>query len=92
MEYASKYDFLIAADEEYQLLYWGSAPPPPMSALDDPTYAQTHQYIFTYLRNPRVLSMGSFSKILGPGLRVGWIETRGKLLDRVINCGLVSLL
>ena len=54
-----KYDFLIVADEVYQMLSYTSSPPLPM------TYFDT---------SARVLSLGSFSKILAPGLRLGWID------------------
>ena len=55
---AEKYGFLIVADEAYQLLGYEVAPPPPMACS----------------ASSKVISLGSFSKILGPGLRLGWLQ------------------
>jgi DNA-binding transcriptional MocR family regulator len=69
---AEKYGFLVIADEVYQMLAYTSAPPPPM------TYFDT---------SARVLSLGSFSKILAPGLRLGWMQAKPSLLEPFIVCG-----
>lgn len=75
VELSEQYDFLIVADEVYQLLAHNSAPPPPLISFD---------------RLGTVLSLGSFSKILAPGLRLGWLQGRPALLDRFINSGLLD--
>ncbi|OEU62612.1 MAG: aminotransferase [Desulfobacterales bacterium PC51MH44] len=67
-----KHDFLIVADEVYQMLAYTSTPPLPM------TYFDTSE---------RVLSLGSFSKILAPGLRLGWMQAKPSLLEPFIVCG-----
>ena len=69
---SEKYDFFIVADEVYQMLAYTSAPPAPM------TYYDT---------SARVLSLGSFSKILAPGLRLGWMQAKPSLLETFIVCG-----
>jgi DNA-binding transcriptional MocR family regulator len=69
---AEKYDFLIIADEVYQMLAYTAIPPPPL------TYFDT---------SARVLSLGSFSKILAPGLRLGWIQAKPSLLEPFIASG-----
>jgi len=69
---AEKYGFLIIADEAYQMLAYASAPPPPM------TYFDT---------SARILSLGSFSKILAPGLRLGWMQAKPSLLEPFIASG-----
>ena len=51
VELAVEHDFLIVADEVYQLLYFYDAPPPAYG---------------TMAASGRVLSLGSFSKILAP--------------------------
>ncbi|MCB0163160.1 MAG: PLP-dependent aminotransferase family protein [Anaerolineae bacterium] len=75
IELSEQHDFLIVADEVYQLLAFNSAPPPPLMSFD---------------RLGTVLSLGSFSKILAPGLRLGWLQGRPALLDRFINSGLLD--
>ena len=69
---SEKHDFFIVADEVYQMLAYTSTPPLPM------TYYDTSN---------RVFSLGSFSKILAPGLRLGWIHTRPSLLKPLVACG-----
>jgi len=58
IELAEKYELLIIADEAYQLLGYEVTPPPPMACS----------------ASSKVISLGSFSKILGPGLRLGWLQ------------------
>ncbi len=72
---AAEYDFLIIADEPYNLLHFGSAPPPCMMEYDR--------------GRARVLSLGSFSKLLGPGLRSGWIHGHPSLIETVSQHGVL---
>jgi len=58
-ELSRGYDFLIAADEVYQLLWYKQAPPAALG---------------TMAGQGNILSLGSFSKILAPGLRLGWMD------------------
>jgi len=62
---ANKYNFYIVADEVYQFIYFNE--PPPTSLLD-------------YDTQGKVISLGSFSKILAPGLRLGWIYSNPQLI------------
>lgn len=64
VDLAMKHDFLIVADEVYQLLYYYDAPPPAYG---------------TVTASEHVVSLGSFSKILAPGMRLGWIQTSPNL-------------
>lgn len=75
VELSEQHDFLIVADEVYQLLAFNATPPPPLISFD---------------RLGTVLSLGSFSKILAPGLRLGWLQGRPALLDRFVNSGLLD--
>lgn len=76
VELSRKYNFLIIADEVYHLLNFApGAPPSPLAGFVD---------------SDTVLSLGSFSKILAPGLRLGWIQTGPRLLKRIIGCGLLD--
>ncbi|MGZ4679746.1 MAG: aminotransferase-like domain-containing protein [Ilumatobacteraceae bacterium] len=68
-------EVLIVADEVYHLLRFAPGPmPPPMSA---------------YVDDGPVLSIGTFSKILAPGLRLGWIHGSIERLGALANCGLI---
>jgi DNA-binding transcriptional MocR family regulator len=71
---SEKHNFLIVADEVYQLLAYTATPPAPMISFDQ---AGT------------VLSLGSFSKILAPGLRLGWIQAGDEFLRRLAGSGLL---
>ncbi|HEX9706273.1 MAG TPA: PLP-dependent aminotransferase family protein [Steroidobacteraceae bacterium] len=64
--------FVIAADEVYQLLHHGTPPPASFGSLAE---------------RGNVLSLGSFSKILAPGLRLGWIQTNPELMQKMLAQG-----
>lgn len=70
-----EHDFVIAADEVYQMLYFADPPPPAIG---------------TYAEQGNVLSLGSFSKILAPGMRLGWIQTDARHMDRLLSSGVVN--
>jgi DNA-binding transcriptional MocR family regulator len=75
VELSAQHGFIIAADEVYQMLsYFGEAPPA----------------MGTMAGQGRVLSMGSFSKILAPGLRLGWIQTSAEAMDVMLDSGWVN--
>ena len=67
-----EHGFTIVADEVYQLLYHGAPPPPSFGTLG---------------AAGNVLSLGTFSKILAPGLRLGWIQTTPALMQRLLSSG-----
>lgn len=71
---SEKYNFYIIADEVYHLLAYTVTPPPPM---------------MTYDNSGTVLSLGSFSKILAPGLRLGWIQAKPTLFNKLTQSGLL---
>lgn len=77
VELAQRYQFLVAADEVYHLLHYGTPPPPPLMAFD---------------HSPQgcVISLGSFSKILAPGLRLGWVQAHPQLIRRFVQAGFVA--
>ena len=65
-ELCDKYDNLyIISDESYQFISWSDT-------IDFYPMADYH---------PKMISLGSFSKILAPALRVGWIYQNTKLLN-----------
>jgi len=70
---ADKYsNMLVFADEVYQLLFFEENNRPP------PPLKYYHE---------NFISLGSFSKILAPSLRLGWIHASNKILDKIINSG-----
>jgi 2-aminoadipate transaminase len=69
------YGFIIVADEVYQMLNYLEQAPRPLACWAD---------------QGKLLSIGSFSKILAPGLRLGWIQGTSDLLDGLIGCGLLD--
>ena len=75
-ELSRAHDFVIAADEVYQLLDYGAGPPPPAMG--------------SLVSEGNVLSMGSFSKIMAPGLRLGWIQGSPALMERILATGVVN--
>lgn len=72
---SQSHNFLIVADEVYQLLSYQGTPPAAFG---------------TMLVGDTVLSVGSFSKILAPGLRLGWIQTSKKLVGQMTKSGLLN--
>jgi DNA-binding transcriptional MocR family regulator len=75
VELSRKEDFLIVADEVYHLLTYRERVPPPLAA---------------FLSEGTVLSLGSFSKILAPGLRLGWVQASDRLLRPLAECGMLD--
>lgn len=65
LELAEAYDFLILEDDAYGELAFGE-PLPSLKALD---------------RRGRVIYLGSLSKVIAPGLRVGWAAGPAPLLQ-----------
>ncbi|MGB5749578.1 MAG: PLP-dependent aminotransferase family protein, partial [Desulfobacterales bacterium] len=76
VELSRRHNFLIIADEVYHLLNFAKEPPPPPMA--------------SFVDSDTIFSLGSFSKILAPGLRLGWIQTGPRLLEQIVDCGLLD--
>ena len=71
---SEQHGFYVVADEVYHLLAYTTVPPPPLASCD---------------ASGRIISLGSFSKILAPGLRLGWIQTAPDLIRRMSRSGLL---
>jgi 2-aminoadipate transaminase len=70
-----EHDFLVVADEVYHFLNYSLQPPKAFAA-----YSGVHN----------VISLGSFSKILAPGLRLGWMKAEASRIKRLVTCGLLD--
>ncbi len=65
IELAAHHGAVLLEDTAYNELYFGAEPLPNLNAL-----AQGHF----------VITVGTFSKVIGPGLRVGWLQARPELI------------
>ena len=75
VQLAKEHDFIIAADEVYHLLSYARKPPKSFAA---------------YIGIENVISLGSFSKTLAPGLRLGWLQAHPEKIKRFNSCGLLD--
>jgi 2-aminoadipate transaminase len=76
LELAVKYQVLVVEDDPYGDLYFGEAPPPSILALTQEVPGSREW----------VAHCGSMSKVLSPGLRVGWLVAQPDLLQRAVMC------
>ncbi len=70
---AAEFDFLVLEDSPYRDIRYTGESIPTLASLDT---------------EGRVIYLGSFSKILAPGLRLGWLAASEALIDRL---GLLKL-
>ena len=76
LEMAVKYQTLIVEDDPYGDLYFNSLPPPSLLALS--ATVPGSRELIAYC--------GSLSKVLSPGLRVGWMIGPAGLLANAVMC------
>jgi len=76
LEMAVRHDTLIVEDDPYGDLYFGEAPPPSLLALAASVPGA----------RDRLVHCGSLSKVLSPGLRVGWMVAPQELLAKATMC------
>lgn len=74
VELSQQHGFMIVADEVYHLLSYLGTPPCTMASR---------------LHSETVISIGSFSKILAPGLRLGWIQAAPSVVRTYEESGVV---
>jgi DNA-binding transcriptional MocR family regulator len=73
---AVKYHTIIVEDDPYGDLYFGEAPPPSLLAMT-PQVPGSRELL---------VHCGSLSKVLSPGLRVGWMIGPAELLAKATMC------
>ena len=76
LEMAVKHQTLIVEDDPYGDLYFGEAPPPSLLALTDSVPGSREL----------LAHCGSLSKVLSPGLRIGWMIAPPALLANAVMC------
>ncbi|MCX7260788.1 MAG: PLP-dependent aminotransferase family protein [Burkholderiales bacterium] len=76
LQLAVQYKTIVIEDDPYGDLYFGEAPPPSMLALSDQVPGSRDWLVHC----------GSLSKVLSPGLRVGWMVAPPDLLARATMC------
>jgi DNA-binding transcriptional MocR family regulator len=67
---AQRYQVPILEDDPYGELYYGDPPPPPVKSFD---------------RQGHVIYLSTFSKILFPGIRLGWLVAPRPVVDRLAS-------
>ena len=68
LEIASEYDLLVVEDTAYNHLVYEKAEIKPLRSMD---------------KEGRVIYVGSFSKVLGTGLRIGWLEAPEPIIQKI---------
>ncbi len=76
VELARQYDVLIVEDDVYRDLAFEAEIPPSYLAL---------------ARGKNVMQIGSVSKTIAPGLRVGWIASSADVVQRFVDCGTIQM-
>jgi 2-aminoadipate transaminase len=76
LQMAVKYNTLIVEDDPYGDLYFNEPPPPSLLALSSSVPGSRDLIAYC----------GSLSKVLSPGLRVGWMIAQPELLAKATMC------
>lgn len=76
VERVQRYKFLVLADEVYHFLPYTQTPPQSFAS-----FAEDEE---------QVISVNSFSKILAPGIRLGWIQAHEAIIRRLAGSGLLE--
>ncbi|SFP99759.1 PLP-dependent aminotransferase family protein [Ralstonia sp. NFACC01] len=74
LDVAVRHNLLIVEDDPYGDLYFDAAPPPSLYALSQQTDGA----------QGRVIYLGSLSKVVAPGLRVGWMIASQPVLGNAV--------
>lgn len=74
IELAARYHLPIVEDDPYGELYYEGERTTPLAALDIAMHGELRHVVY----------LGTLSKLLAPGLRVGWIVAPQPLVDRLV--------
>jgi DNA-binding transcriptional MocR family regulator len=72
--FALEHDLVVVEDDVYRDLWYDAPALPPLQSLAPAA----------------VIRLGSFSKILAPGLRLGWLVAKPEIVQRCIGCGMLD--
>ena len=76
LELAVRYQVLVVEDDPYGDLYFDVPPPPSLLALSEQVPGS----------RDFLAHCGSLSKVLSPGLRIGWLVAPAELLGKAVMC------
>lgn len=76
LELAAQHQVLVVEDDPYGDLYFDAAPPPSLLALSKDVPGS----------RAWLAHCGSLSKVLSPGLRIGWLIANPELLAKAVMC------
>lgn len=76
LELAVRYQVLVVEDDPYGDLYFDAPPPPSLLALSAQVPGS----------RDFLAHCGSLSKVLSPGLRIGWLVAPAELLGKAVMC------
>lgn len=74
-ELVRQYDLIVVEDDVYYQLWYDASPPPP---------------IYSLSASESIIRLGSFSKILAPGLRLGWMLASPVIIQRCVKSGVLD--
>lgn len=75
VDLALQHNVLVLEDDVYRELWYDAPPPPPLAA---------------YSAMANVVRLGSFAKILAPGLRLGWVLAGEAVVRRCVESGMLD--
>ncbi len=75
LDVAMRYDLPIIEDDAYGELYYDGSRPIPIAALDTELHGEPRYVVY----------ISSFSKVLAPGLRVGWVAAPADLISKLVK-------
>jgi DNA-binding transcriptional MocR family regulator len=79
IDMAAREGLMIVEDDVYRELAYDTPAPPSLWSMDAAD-----------ARHGVVFRLGSFSKTLGPGLRLGWLTASREVIQRIVDCGLLD--